>query len=121
VKPTDRLKLIAGVRDLQIVDANRINCGIVDDIEFEGKPGGPLRLAAIMVGPGAWARRLPRWVSPLAGRIAGRRCIRIPWGEVKSITSVVRLHRTAAELGLAAPEAKAARLLPGIGGLDASG
>jgi hypothetical protein len=40
------LKLVGEVRDLQIVDKHDQNCGICDDVEFEGGPGGALKVTA---------------------------------------------------------------------------
>jgi len=119
VKPSGRLNLVADLRDLQIEDIHGINCGIVDDIELEGKAGGPLALAAILVGPGTYAKRLPGWAAWLVGRIAGRRIVKIPWREVKTIGSIVRLARPAKQLGLSGSEAKAGRLIARLGGGDA--
>jgi sporulation protein YlmC with PRC-barrel domain len=119
VKPDDRLNLVADLRDLQIEDSDGLNCGIVDDVEFEGKPGGPLALAAILVGPGAYRRRLPGWASWLVGKVAGNGVVKVPWREVKSIGSIVRLARPAKQLGLARSEAKAGRPIAWLGGGDA--
>lgn len=120
MKPDGRLYLVADVRDLQIVDCNEENCGIVDDLELEGAPGGKLKVKAILVGPGAWRHRLPRWAAWLARRIAGDGLVHIKWGEVEAITSVVRLRRSAAELGLGEADRRLAAMLPKKGILDAS-
>jgi sporulation protein YlmC with PRC-barrel domain len=117
VKPSDRLHLVTGVRDLQIVDCDGILCGIVDDIELEGKPGGPLKVKALVVGPGGYAKRLPTWCMGLVRRLAGGCAVHVPWSEIEHITSRVRLASPAAELGLGRAEARARRLLPKIGGL----
>ena len=117
--PNDNLHLAADVRDLQIVDVNHEYCGIVDDIELEGEAGGRLAVAAILVGPGAWQGRLSRPVLWLAQRIAGKHVVRVPWSEVKHITSVVTLARPAKELGLGKGEERAAKRLPRIGGRSA--
>jgi len=120
MKPTGRLHLVADVRDLQIVDCDGTYCGIADDLAFEGGPGGRLKLAAILVGPGTYYGRLPRWLAWLATRIAGDAVVRLPWKEIETIGSVVRLKRSAAEVGLGAADRRAAALLPKFGGLDAS-
>jgi len=119
MKPDGRLHLVADVRDLQIVDCDGENCGIVDDLAFVGGPGRKLELAAILVGPGTYHGRLPRWLAWLATRIAGDRIVRVPWKEIETIGSVLRLKRTASELGLGAAERRAAAWLPRVGGLDA--
>lgn len=120
MKPSGPLHLAADVRDLQIVDRDGACCGIVDDIEFAGRPGGKLALAAILVGPGAYRGRLPGWLYRPLTRLAGERIVRIPWKEVETIGSVVKLKRTAGALGLDRPERRAAAWLPG-GGDDALG
>ena len=119
MKPDGRLHLVADVRDLQIIDSEEENCGIVDDLEFEGAPGGKLKLAAILVGPGTYPGRLPRWVAWLATSIAGKHVVRVPWSEIETIGSRVRLKRPAEALGLGAAERRAAAILPKHGGLDA--
>jgi sporulation protein YlmC with PRC-barrel domain len=118
VKPSDPMRLVSQVRDLQIVDADGVHCGIVDDIELEGKPGGALRVKALVVGPGGYAKRLPGWWLALVRLVAGNGTVRVPWSEVEHITSRVRLGSTAAKLGLGRAEARAARLLPKIGGIS---
>jgi hypothetical protein len=115
VRASGSLKLVAGVRDLQIVDCEDCNCGIVDDIELAGKPGGPLEVAALVVGPGGYSARLPGWAMRLVGWVAGRSAVKVPWDKVESATSVVRLTVTAKEAGLARAELRARRLLPGRG------
>lgn len=117
MKASGRLKLVSGLRDLQIVDCDGRNCGIVDDIELEGKPGGPLRVKALLVGPGAYGKRVPAWWMPLVRLVAGDDIVRVPWSEVASITSVVKLAAPAAKLRLARGERRAERLLPKVGGL----
>jgi sporulation protein YlmC with PRC-barrel domain len=113
------MDLAADLRDLQIVDVNGEACGIVDDLAFEGKPGKKARLAAILVGPGTYGGRLPRWLAWLAGRIAGEKTVRVPWKEVERIDSVVRLKHGAGALGLGWAERRAERLLKRIGAPDA--
>lgn len=113
MKPLGSLHLAADVRDLQIVDSDGHCCGIVDDLEFEGRPGGKLRLKAILVGPGAWRGRLPAWLAWAIAGLAGKRIVRIPWQEIETIGSVVKLKRTGRALGLDAPERRAAAWLPG--------
>ena len=115
----DRLHLAADVRDLQIVDSEGEDCGIVDDIELERSKTGDLVVTALLVGPGAWRGRLPGWLLWLVGRIVGDRVVKVPWSDVKHITSRVVLARTAKELGLNRSEARAGALLPGIGTLGA--
>lgn len=119
MKPNDRMDLAADVRDLQIVDVDGEACGIVDDLAFEGKPGEKARLAAILVGPGTYRGRLPRWLAWLAGRIAGTKVVRVPWEEVERIDSVISLKSKAGALGLGWAERRAERLLKRTGAADA--
>lgn len=118
--PNDRLHLAADVRDLQIVDRDDEYCGIVDDIELERNDRGELVVTALLVGPGAWRNRLAAPLLWLIRRIAGERIVRVPWSEVKHITSRVALDKTARELGLNRSEERAATLLPKIGAIGAS-
>lgn len=112
MNPAGSLKLVGGVRDLQIVDSDGHNCGIVDDIEFEGGPGQPLTIKAILVGPGAYGRRLPGWMRWVVQRLAGKHIVRVPWAEVANITSNVTLRCPAHSLGLMAAEDAARRYVP---------
>jgi sporulation protein YlmC with PRC-barrel domain len=115
VKPGGRIELVAQLRDLQIVDSDEVQCGIVDDVELAGKAGEKLRVKALLVGPGGYAKRLPRWWMALVRVVAGDACVHVPWREIESITSVVKLRRRAAELGLNRGEGRAANFLPPIG------
>jgi len=117
VKPSGRVELVAQLRDLQIVDSEDVHCGIVDDVELTGKAGGKLMVKALLVGPGGYASRLPRWWMALIRFVAGDGCVHVPWREVDSITSVVRLRRRAADLGLNRGEKRAEGYLPPIGAL----
>ncbi len=119
MNPDARMDLAADVRDLQIVDSDGEYCGIVDDLAFDGKPGKTARVAAILVGPGTYGGRLPRWMAWLAGRIAGEKTVRVPWAEVEKIDSMVRLRSRAGALGLGWAERRAGRLLKRTGVPDA--
>jgi hypothetical protein len=121
MKASGRMHLLGDVRDLQLVDCNEENCGIADELELEGSAGGKLRVKAILVGPGAWRSRLPRWAAWLASLVAGDNMVRVPWGEVESIASVVRLRRSAAELGLGGADRRLEAKMPNLGVMDASG
>ena len=114
-----RVRLLTQLRDVQIVDRDDHDCGIVDDVELEGGPGQGLRVTAILVGPGAYRARLPRWAMRLVALIAGDRMVRVPWDEVAYISSTVQLAQPARAYGLAEAEDRARRMLPKIGGLNA--
>lgn len=115
MKPTGPVQLVAQLRDLQIIDREGANCGIVDDVELTGKTGEKLRIKALLVGPGAYAGRLPRWAMALVRLVAGKGCVHVPWEEVGSITSVVKLRCRASEARLARGEGRARRWLPDTG------
>jgi hypothetical protein len=96
----DPLKLLSEVRDLQIVDKDGRNCGICDDIELGGGPGERLKIAALLVGPGAYAHRLPKWLARAISSLAGQRITRVPWSAVDAIDGRIHLNVTGEALGL---------------------
>jgi hypothetical protein len=106
------IKLLSELRDLEIFDCDDELCGICDDIEFEGAPGRPLRIKALLVGPGVYAGRLPAWAAWIVHRLAGDRIVRAPWSAVAHVTSRITLNQTAAALGLNAVERRLAPLVP---------
>jgi sporulation protein YlmC with PRC-barrel domain len=105
------LKVLSEVRDLQIVDNEGRNCGICDDIEFEGGVGERLRVRVLLVGPGAFSRRLPGWAARLAVAIAGRSMVRVPWDTVEKISGRIVLSVTAESVGLRRTENRLVQLL----------
>lgn len=106
------IKVLAELRDLEIFDSEDELCGICDDVEFEGKPGGPLRIKALLVGPGAYSQRLPSWVAWIVRRLAGDRVVRVPWRAVAHVTSRITLADTGEALGLNAVERRLRPLIP---------
>jgi sporulation protein YlmC with PRC-barrel domain len=96
----DPLKLLSEVRDLQIVDRDGRNCGICDDVELDGGPGEALKVAALLVGPGAYGHRLPNWLSRGIVKLAGHRVTRVPWSAVDKISGRIYLAVLAETLGL---------------------
>jgi sporulation protein YlmC with PRC-barrel domain len=100
VKRAHSLKLLSEVRDLQIVDKDGRNCGICDDVELDGEPGKALTVSALLVGPGAYAHRLPRWAYRLAVLVAGNRTVRVPWQAIEKISGRIYLSVTAEAVGL---------------------
>jgi sporulation protein YlmC with PRC-barrel domain len=112
----DKMDLVYRVLDDQLVDVDGRRCGRVDDLEFEGGPGEPPRLHAILSGSGAWHPRMPRRLRSFGERVfgtgvSGVDLIRVPWEQVDDITSVVRLKAKARDLGLAQGEDRAARFV----------
>jgi sporulation protein YlmC with PRC-barrel domain len=94
--PTE-IDIALGILDHQLVDADGINCGKVDDLEVAGLDTDSPEVVEILVGGNAWRSR------GLLGRIAARLggdAVHVPWSEVDSVSSVVKLKRPAAELRL---------------------
>jgi hypothetical protein len=112
------LNLVDHVLDHAIVDANDIPCGVVDDLELSGKVGEPLHVTALLVGPGAWAPRLPRLFAWMAARVFGTQRVRVPWTEVDTIAERVKLKSTAGALGLGKLDRKAGRWLARLPGSE---
>ena len=104
MKSGQSFKVLAGIRDLEIVDAEGELCGVADDVAFEGRAGGPLRIAALLVGPGAYGPRMPRFLAWMVQLLVGRAVVRVPWSDVEHITSRITLNKPARELGLNATE-----------------
>jgi sporulation protein YlmC with PRC-barrel domain len=101
VTTSKSIKVFSELRDLEIFDCAGELCGIADDVEFEGEP---LQVRSLLVGPGAFHRRLPRGVAWLIRRIAGDNVVRVPWSAVAHVTSRITLNDTCAALGLAAAD-----------------
>jgi|KBSSwiStaDraftv2_1062776.scaffolds.fasta_scaffold23478_3 sporulation protein YlmC with PRC-barrel domain len=109
------LDLVRMVFDHQLIDANSVECGKVEDVELAGD-AGELRVVGVLTGPGAAAGRLPHWLAKAARKIFGGRVTRVPWEEVYVITSQIKLKSRASELALAGSDRRAAewlRKLPG--------
>jgi sporulation protein YlmC with PRC-barrel domain len=85
------------ILDHQLVDSEGQNCGKVDDLEISGLDGDSPEVVAILVGGNAWRSR--GRLGRLAARLSGN-AVHVPWPEVLSVTSVVTLKRSAAELRL---------------------
>jgi hypothetical protein len=94
------LKLVGEVRDLQILDASGRRCGIADDIEFEGTVGKTLKVKALLVGPGAYGKRLPNWINWIIEALVGKHLVRVPWKDVVRITATIERAKDAKAYGL---------------------
>jgi hypothetical protein len=92
-----QVDIALGILDHQLVDGNRVNCGKVDDLEIAGLDGDSPEVVEIVVGGNAWRTR--GRLGKLAAWLSGN-AVHVPWSEVHSVSSVVRLERTAAELRL---------------------
>lgn len=117
MNPAGRIKLVSQLLDLPIIDSEGEYCGIVDDLELAGSAGKSLKIRALLVGPGAYAGRLPNWTMPLVRIAAGDGLTRVPFGKVRTIASAVQLECPASELGLGKSDAGVARWLPRKGAL----
>jgi sporulation protein YlmC with PRC-barrel domain len=117
VTPDSAIKLVSELLDIPLYDSEGKYCGVVDDVEFSGAPGKELKLKALLVGPGAYAGRLPGWALWLVGKIAGDRLTRVPMEQVRSIGSAVHLERPGRDLGLHKSEIAAGRWIPQKGAL----
>jgi hypothetical protein len=93
------LDLVRMVLDHQLLDADYMECGKVDDIELTLEDG-ELRATALLTGPSAAMTHLPRWIRPFARALLGRRLTRLPWVEVALVDSRIKLRSTAHDLGL---------------------
>lgn len=111
------VKLVSQLLDLPIVDSDDRWCGIVDDIELSGGPDKNTRVAALMVGPGAYSGRMPSWAFALVRVIAGDRMVRVPVDEIIEIGSVVKLSCRAEELKLLQSENKLRAWVPRWGAM----
>ena len=117
MKPDQRIKLVSELLDLPIIDKDERSCGIVDDVELEGAAGKEMRLKALLVGPGAYEGRLPRWMFFLLRKVAGDRLTRVPVDKVIEIGAVAKLSCAGEDLGLHQTEDKVANWIPRWGAL----
>ena len=117
MKPDSPIKLVSELLDLPLLDVDGQYCGVVDDVDLAGEAGKPLRLKALLVGPGAYSGRLPSWARWFVTKIAGERITRVPLDKVRNIHTVVHLDCRAGELGLDKSERAAGRWIPQKGAL----
>jgi hypothetical protein len=95
-----RVKVLSEMRDLQVVDQNGNNCGICDDVEFQGAPGRPLVLHGLLIGTAPLLYRLPFWFSRFVGLVVPSYIVRVPFEDVEIVTSRIKLKHPAAHYGL---------------------
>jgi hypothetical protein len=117
MKPTDKLKLVSQLLDLPLVDKDERWCGVVDDVEFEGAPGKATKVKALLVGPGAYDGRMPRWMFWLVGKVAGNHVSRVPLTEIAKISGAVHLKCPAEKVGLHKVEDKVRSWIPRKGAM----
>jgi sporulation protein YlmC with PRC-barrel domain len=92
--PDSMIKLVSELLDLPLIDSEGKYCGVVDDIEFTGGPGKDAKLKALLVGPGAYAGRLPSWALWLVEKLAGDRITRVPMDNAPAATSACTRARS---------------------------
>jgi sporulation protein YlmC with PRC-barrel domain len=110
--PHSPIKLVSELLDLPLVDSEGLYCGIVDDVELSGSADRKLKIKALLVGPGAYAGRLPCWAVRLVKAVAGDRLIRIPMEKVRTIRTVVHLECPGGDLGLHKTETRVGEWIP---------
>ena len=101
----DRMDLVYRILDDQLIDVEGDRCGRVDDIEFEGDVGGPVRVTGLLSGRGTYPDRLPRWMRKWAVKMfgedtRGHTVHRVPWEEIDHVDTTVHLKRKASEMDL---------------------
>ena len=117
MSPDGMIKLVGQLLDLPLHDSDGKYCGIVDDVEFTGGPGKALKLKGLLVGPGAYEGRLPRWAMWMVRKIAGGRITRVPIERVRTIAATVQLDCPGSKIGLLKTERRAAGWVPHKGAL----
>jgi sporulation protein YlmC with PRC-barrel domain len=117
MNPGSPIKLVSELLDLPLLDSEGKYCGIVDDVEFTGGAGKDLKLKALLVGPGAYERRMPDWIFWLVRKIAGDRLIRVPVDRVRTIGAVVNLDCAGRDLGLQRDESRTGQWIPHKGAM----
>ncbi len=117
MKPAAPIKLVSQLLDLPLIDKDEHWCGVVDDVELEGTAGKEARIKALLVGPGAYAGRMPPWMFWFVRKIAGDGVARVPVDQIDDIGSAVRLKGAAEKFGLHTTEDRARRWIPRWGAL----
>jgi sporulation protein YlmC with PRC-barrel domain len=117
MNPSDPIKVVSQLLDLPIIDSAGNYSGVVDDVELAGEAGKETRLAALLVGPGAYRARMPAWAMWLVRSVAGDRITRVPIDKVESINSAVHLKVKAEALGLHQSEKAAGEWIPHVGAM----
>ena len=92
------LDLVRQVLDRQVVDANHICCGKVDDIilDLKGKP----KVTAILLGNGPASDRLPEFARWLSRKLFGERRVKVPWEDVLIVKDFIKLASDADTYGI---------------------
>ena len=117
MRPDAPIKIVSQLLDLPLIDKDGRWCGVVDDVELDGTAGKETRIRALLVGPGAYKGRLPRWMFWMVRKIAGDRIARVPFDQVDNIASAVHLKCRAEDVKLHLTEDKARKWIPRGGAL----
>ena len=107
--------LVRDLLDHELVDAEGVPCGMVDDVQLSLGDDG-VAVTALLCGPAVAAERLPAWLRILARACGAQRRARVPIEDIDSVAEVVTLKRRAPELGLGVAERRVARWLGRIAG-----
>jgi sporulation protein YlmC with PRC-barrel domain len=96
----DSIGLGLRILDDQLLDSAEERFGRVDDIELDGEIGRETRVAALLVGAGAWRWRVPRSLRRIASAVTPNVIRRIPWELVRTVDEgAVRIAVARGELG----------------------
>jgi sporulation protein YlmC with PRC-barrel domain len=104
----DEIRLRAQILDREVIDSEFFPCGKIADVEFKGEPGKPLRISTILLGPGAWSKRLPASLQLLVEKTLGTEEMQIPWEQIKGVGSHIQLRSNVFDLKLNVPDLKIA-------------
>jgi sporulation protein YlmC with PRC-barrel domain len=109
------MDLVRDLLDKLVVDRNGRELGRVDRIVLDRRGGGPMRVAAIEIGPSVLASRIHplfgRWVAALeyACGVSEGRPLRIHIGEVLEFGDTVKIDRAFGDTSAATIERRARR------------
>jgi sporulation protein YlmC with PRC-barrel domain len=107
--------LMRDLLDHELVDADGVPCGMVDDVLLTPAEGG-LEIAALLVGAAVASERMPALLRVAARAMGVKRRVRVPFEQIDAVTEVVTLKNRAAELGLGVVDRRVSRWLGRIAG-----
>jgi sporulation protein YlmC with PRC-barrel domain len=112
----EEIGLALRILDDQMVDADGERFGRVDDVELEGEVGADARVAALIVGAGAWRWRVPHRLAGAVAALTPKVVRRVPWELVREVDpGAVHVSVPARELGFGTAEGAAARWVGELG------
>ena len=113
----EEIDLAYRLLDLDLLDCEERRCGKVDDLELDGAPGESTYVSAIITGPGALPRRLPRQLRGLGERVFADGEERLGWADVAETgKAAVTLAKKAEDLGLAQGDRRLGPFFSRLGG-----